>query len=132
MAIAPVIKQRANTMYDNMVFEPVEYAEFPMAVPVRNGVVQSNPYDAKHKPYPVVIVESQEELDALMGDAPLVPINPGAPDSPMRVESEDDIRTALYIQADQLGVQIDKRWTVGRIEDTIKTHLSAKAGGDVV
>ncbi len=123
-------KQLNHTMYDHMVFPEYEYAEFPMAVPVVDGVVQDTPYDENHKHHEVVIVGSQAELDALKGPGVvLVPINPDAVTSAQRVESEDDIREALYEQAKQLGVNIDKRWSVPRIEDTLK---AASAPKDVV
>lgn len=120
MAEAPVRKQIPNTMYDQMTFEPVEYREFPMAVPVVDGVVQKTPYDAKHKAHPVVIVNSQAELDALKGgDVETIPVNPDALSSPMRMKTEEDEREALYVRADQLGVTYDKRWKTERIQRAI-------------
>lgn len=133
MADAPVIKQRANTMYDNMDFPQAPYAEFPMAVPVVDGKVMPTPYDANKKPHPIVIVESQEELDALTGgDVDLVELNPHVEEAPMRVKTDDDVKDALLIQAKQLGLKVDPKWTSARIEDTIKEHLTAKGSGDVV
>lgn len=121
----------ANTMYDNMEFAPYEYREFPKAVPVLDGVVQDTPYDAKHKAHPVVIVHSQAELDALKGpEVTLVALDEAdpSPSAPTRVQTEDDIRKVLYVQAEQASVKIDKKWSVERIEDTLRAAKS----GDVV
>lgn len=116
------LKQKSNTMYDAMEFPPYEFHEFPMAVPVVGGVVMDSPYDPKtRKSYPVVIVADQDELDALKGPGvSLVSVTDDAGSTTMRVESEDDIRKVLYVQAEQAGVQIDKRWSVPRIEDALK------------
>ncbi len=124
---------RQSTRYDNMKFKPYEFAEFPQAIPVVGSEVQKSPYNAKGKLHEVVIVNSQEELDALQGpQVRLVPVNPDAAVSASRVETEDDVRAVLYVQAEQLGVQIDKRWSVERIESAVKT-AAAKAGNkDVV
>lgn len=123
----PAIKQRQNTMYDQMEFPPYEYNEFPMAVPVVDGVVQPTPYDARRRPHPVVIVDNQDQLDELRGPAVvLVKVNEAAPDSPQRIESEADIREVLYRQAEQAGVTIDKRWTVARIESTLQAAAAEK------
>lgn len=120
MSQAPTIKQRRSTMYDNMEFEPVEYREFPMAIPVVGGVVQPTPYDARGKSHPVVIVHSQAELDELKGgDAKLVAVNPDALDSPKRLVTEDDERAQLYIDAEQAGATIDRRWSTAKIQRAI-------------
>lgn len=124
-----VRKQIRNTMYDMMEFPPYEFREFPQAIPVVGGKIQPTPYNAKGKLHPVVIVNSQAELDALQGpEVELVPINPTqvSAESVQRVETEDDVRAALYRQAEQLGVKIDKKWSVARIEDTIKAAAEAK------
>lgn len=123
----PAIKQRQNTIYDNMEFPDYEFREFPMTVPVVDGKVQKTPYDANHKAHPVVVVNDQSELDDLMGPgAVMVEVAAGS----ARLQNEDDIRAALYIQADQAGVTIDKRWTVARIEETLRAAAQSKA--DVV
>lgn len=120
MSQAPTFKQQRHTAFDQMEFPQVEYREFPMAVPVVDGVVQPTPYDAKHKAHPVVIVNSQAELDALKGgDVETVPVNPDALSSPMRMKTEEDEREALYVRADQLGVTYDKRWKTERIQRAI-------------
>lgn len=120
MSEAPTIKQRRNTAFDNMEFPPYQYREFPQAVPVVGGVVQPTPYDRRGKAHPVVIVNSQDELDALMGDgADLTPVNPQDPKGAQRVVTEEDEREALFIRADQLGVKVDKRWSTERIQRAI-------------
>lgn len=120
MSEAPARKQIQNTMYDHMEFPPYEFNEFPMAVPVVDGVVQKTPYDAKRKAHPVVIVNSEEELEALMQDqADLVPVNPDAVVTAQRVKTEDDERDELYLRAEQLGVKVDKRWSIERIQKAL-------------
>jgi hypothetical protein len=114
------IRQPPNTIYDKMVFPGYEFAEFPMGVPVVGGKVMPTPYDEKNKAHPVVIVNSQEELDELLGsgDVTLVERTEGQAGA-MRVETEDDVRDRLYIRAEQTGAKIDKRWSVERIEAAI-------------
>lgn len=136
MAVEKQIRQKPNTMYDNMVFPDYEFHEWPQAVPVNEaGELQATPYQppmrsGKVEAWPVVIVHSQAELDALRGpEVTLVPVNPDAPGGALRVESEEDIRAVLYTQAEQAGVKIDKKWSVARIEETLRT---AAAGGEVV
>ena len=124
-----VIKQIQNTMYDRMEFPTVDYQAFPRAIPVVDGKVQPTPYDAKHKPHPIVIVQNQGELDELMSaDVTLVPISDAA-DSPLRVENDDDVRADLYRRADQAGAKIDKRLSTPKFEEALEAHL---AKGDVV
>jgi len=110
-----------RTPYDDMAFPDYQYREFPTAVPVVDGVVQPTPYDENHKAHPVVMVNSQAELDALMGgDAELVSENYEKTVS--RVKTEDDEREALYVEADQKGVKVDKRWSVEKIRKAIADH----------
>lgn len=119
---------RQKTPYDNFKFKPYEFAEFPMAIPVVNGVIMDSPYNERGKAHPVVIVGSQAELDALRGPGVvLVPVNPDAAVSAQRVAGDDDIRTELYRQADQAGITIDKAWSTERIEHAITTGVAAKA-----
>jgi hypothetical protein len=128
------IKQPQNTIYDKMEFPGYEFREFPAAVPVVGGKVMPTPYDERGKSHPVVIVESQAELDALQGpEVTLVPVTEGSGHA-MRVENEDDIRKVLYVQAEQAGVTIDKRWSVARIEDALQNAAKAKdkGGSEVV
>lgn len=120
-------KQIPNTMYDQMVFPDYEFEEWPQAVPVNDaGELQATPYQpplksGKVELWPVVIVGSQAELDALRGpEVTLVPISE-AGGAALRVEAEDDIRKVLYTQAEQAGVKIDKKWSVARIEDALRT-----------
>lgn len=144
MAMAMAVDEDAepvqNTMYTTMKFKPYQFEEWPQAIPVLNGVVQPTPYKDSGKAHEVVIVNSQEELDALQGPGvKTVAINPDVVSSPKRVETEDDIRSELYRQAEQSGAQIDKSWSVARIEDAITSHVKkaqkppkGSATGDVV
>lgn len=122
-----VRKQIPNTVYDHMEFPAYEFEEWPQAVPVNDaGELQPTPYQpplksGKVEAWPVVIVHSQAELDALRGpEVTLVPVSEAGGNA-LRVEGEDDIRKALYIQAEQAGVKIDKKWSVARIEDALRT-----------
>ncbi len=125
MAEVAVRKQLRNTAFDQMVFPDYEYREFPMLVypGSKDGGKTPDPDPKRPGKYVQegVQVESQAELDELSGpEVTLVPINADAPESGMRLENEDDLRKALYIQADQAGVAYDKRWSVKRIEDALR------------
>lgn len=128
------IRQIPNTIYDQMVFPDYEFQEWPQAVPVNEaGELQPTPYQpasrsGRVETWPVVIVHSQEELDALRGpEVTLVPVNPDeAKTGAFRVENDDDIRNALLVQAEQLGVKVDKRWSVQRIEETLRAAAADK------
>ena len=130
------VKQK--TMYDTMEFTPYEFSEWPQAIPVQDGKVMPTPYITegrlKGKLHDVVIVNSQAELDALQGpQVKVVPVNPDAASGPLRVETEDDLRAELYVQAEQVGAQIDKSWSVERIEAAIKKQAQKnKPAADVV
>lgn len=122
------IKQLPTTVYDKMTFPDYEFIEFPTAIPLVDGVpcfdpeVLKAPYDRSLKPqraYPVVMVASQAELDALKAGAEVVAVNPDAVGSASRVKTEEDEREALYVTAEQVGAKIDKRWSVERIETAI-------------
>lgn len=43
-----------------------------------------------------------------------------------RLQTEDDQRLALITEAETLGVQIDKRWSVARMQDAIDTYKNAE------
>jgi len=120
MAEKPAPKQIASTVFDKMTFPDYEYREFPKAIPVVDGVIQPTPYNSRNKAHPVVIVKDQAEWDALKaGSVNLVPVNPDVVQSAERLESEDDVRERLYVEADQAGAKIDKRWSIERIEKAI-------------
>lgn len=44
---------------------------------------------------------------------------PGQADTPQTAEVDADLKTQLIAKADKLGVKIDKRWSVERIEQTL-------------
>lgn len=107
---------KMQTMYDNMEFKKREFMEYPKAIPFVDGKVQDSAYDKRGKPYPIVVVNSHAEEEALRGEnTDIVPVSTGV----SRVEGEDDVRKALYIRADQSGALIDKRWSIERITKTI-------------
>lgn len=137
MAEAPAPKQLPTTVYDKMQFPEYEFREFPMAVPMVDGVpcfdpdVLKKPYDfsnpRKPKPYPIVTVKSQEELNQLRaGEVEVTPPNPHNATETQRVVTEDEEREALYVRAEQLKVKIDKRWSVERIEKAISDAEKAE------
>jgi hypothetical protein len=110
---------RMNTMYDNMEFPQREYREYPKAIPYVDGEIQPTAYDKRGKAHPVVIVKNADEEAALGQSAKLVPVSTLAQVPVSRVETEDDVRADLYVRADQLGVVIDKRWSIERISKAI-------------
>lgn len=121
MAEAAPIKQLPTSVYDKMTFPDYEYSEFPIAVPYVNGRVMPTPYDDKHKSHPVVIVNSQAELDALKGgEVEIVLANSAVFEGPSRVKTEEDEREELIFRAGQLKLKVDPKWSVDRIEKAIK------------
>ncbi|MCH9838720.1 hypothetical protein K0U83_23855 [bacterium] len=108
--------QPAHPLYPKIEFPTWQFREFPMAVPMKNGKPSlDTPYDAKGKALPVVVVNTQEEYDDLVGGAEVV-----AEES--RLMTEDDERKTLYQDAENCGAVIDKRWTVERIRKAIADH----------
>jgi len=117
--------QNKHTVFDQIEFPPYEFREFPMAVPIyaETGEVAPTPYNERGKSHPVVLVQNQAELDALMGPGvTLVPVGDGS----SRLQTEADIRAELYEQAETRGVFIDKNWPVERIQAVLN------APGEVV
>lgn len=124
----PRIRQKPNTMYDNMTFKKVRYREYPKAIPVVGGKIMDSPYDARGKSHPVVIVASEAEEDALRGPGvTLVTTDVRVLDAPQRVETEDDIRRTLMRQADHLGAKVDGRWSIEKIEAAVQAAARKRA-----
>ena len=106
-----------------------EFREYPMAVypgssdggrtPDPNPDWNPGQKHSKRWLQECVIVQNEEErLQVLGGDAKTVTDSSGA----QRVATEADERAALIAEADRLGVVIDKRWSLARIQDAIDSH----------
>jgi hypothetical protein len=111
---------REHPRYASMEFPDYEYREYPMMV-YPGAPDQKKPYDPKTgKPLKGVLVENDEEYARVMAkDAELVPtISPGV----QRVQTAEDEKEALLVRAAQLGVQVDKRWGIAKIQDAIDNH----------
>lgn len=111
------------SLYTNMKFPDWEYREFPQAVPIGpDGKPSPTPYAKEGKRnvlLPVQLVNSQDELDALMDDE-MARVDG-------RVRTEDDDRAALYLEAKRVGATIDKRWNVEKIASEIEAHKKSLA-----
>lgn len=115
---------REHPRYANFDWPDYEFREYPMMV-YPGATDQKKPYGPDGKPLKGVIVNSAEEAaEALMGDeAPaLVPTDsPGT----SRLETEEDRKLSAIAQAEALGVQVDKRWGLAKIEAAIDEHVAA-------
>lgn len=102
-------------LYDNMVFPDYEYHEFPLWIALdEEGKPTRDPYVMEGKrrvQRPGVTVNNEAEFDALMnGDAQVIA---------GKLETDEDVRKILYVQAAQCGAMVDKRWGTERIREAI-------------
>lgn len=127
-----------------------EFQEFPMMV-YPGAPDPKKPYDKHGKPLPGVIVQNVEEAAAVMpkpeaeeapaGAEALAPVAeapapvaevPAAPVATVetspgvsRLETDEDVKVRLLAEAERLGVTVDKRWGVGRLQDAIDSADAA-------
>lgn len=132
---------KEHPRYADMDWPPWEFVEFPMMVypgsadggrtPDRNE--HHNPGDKRSKPFlqDGVIVNSEEERRQVLGIDEAVPADPAFQASgrlvdgaggAKRLATEADERAELIAEAERLGVVIDKRWSLARIQDAIDSH----------
>ena len=112
--------QNQHTAFDKIEFPPYQFREYPKAIPVdETGAPVDDQYVAAGKrrvQRDVVIVRSKREEDALRGPGvTTVEVGPGQ----FRVENEDDARQVLFEQAEVRGINIDRSWSVERIEQAL-------------
>lgn len=114
---------REHPRYADMEFPEYEWQEFPRMV-YPGAPDQKKPYDKKGRPLKGVIVNDDAEMAAALGtveDAPepeFVPAAGGAE----RLKTAEDEKAELLEEAEVLGVQVDKRWGVAKIQDAIDAH----------
>lgn len=95
----------ALNRYTNMEFPEYEYVEFPKWVTPEGG-----------KP---TLVQDEEEEATVMAGAEVV--------------REEDERAEVHLEAQNKGVQFDKRWSVQRIRTAIVDHdKRVKAAAEAV
>lgn len=131
--------KREHPRYENTEWPDYEFHEFPMMVYPGSADGGKTPDRDKARPgkflqQPVVVNSEEERRTVLEIDEPVERDAPRAPSAVLvegpggakRLQTEDDERTALITEAETLGVQIDKRWSVIRIQDAIDTHKAAE------
>lgn len=124
---------KQHPRYEGTDWPEWEFREFPMMV-YPGAADQKKPYGDDGRPLAGVIVNTPEEADAALGivrEAPEPEVK--APAKPVefvpaentagvqRVKTPEDEREELLAEAEQLGVVVDKRWSVARIQDAIDT-----------
>lgn len=125
---------KTHPRYAEMEFPDWEFHEFPMAVYPGSADGGKTP-DRDHRGQPrqqAVIVQNEEErrtvLEIAEAVAPEPAFTPAAKlvseGGVQRLATEADERADLISQAEVLGVQIDKRWSLARIQDAIDEHRS--------
>lgn len=102
-----------------------EYREYPLMV-YPGAKDQAKPYDAKGRPLKGIVVNNDEERDEALGATAPETVQEGGV---TRLKTEADDHAELLAQAEVMGVKVDKRWGVARLQDAIDTH---RAGKDVV
>lgn len=114
---------KVHPRYENYEYE-YEFHEYPMAVYPGSSDGGKTPDPHPNKPgqflQPCVIVQNDEERQKVLGLAEggsgeLVAGVGGA----QRLKTEEDERRALIERAEVLGVQVDKRWGLARLQDAI-------------
>lgn len=136
--------KREHPRYEHTEWPDYEFHEFPMMVYPGSNDGGKTPDPDPRRPgtflQQAVCVNSEEERRAVLDIADPVPPEAPAPASTTlvdngagtkRLQTEEDQRAELIQQAETLGVQIDKRWAVARIQDAIDAHR-AKVSGEVV
>lgn len=131
MASAREHPRYANFDFSNSPPMNGEWHEFPMMY-YPGATDQKKPYGADGKPLKGIVVRSEEELAAVRGLEPapkpaVVPtanptLEPTSSPGVQRVQTPEDERAALILEADTAGVQIDRRWSLARIQDALDAH----------
>lgn len=122
---------KEHPRYANMEWPEYEYREYPKMV-YPGAKNPAKPYDAKGRPLRGILVKDEAEEAEVMGEpAPqqereperetgrLVPTGSANVE---RLKTPEDEKAELIERAGVLGVQIDKRWSIAKIQDAIDTH----------
>lgn len=114
---------REHPRYEATEWPEYEFREFPM-VYYPTASDQMKPYDSKGKRLDGVTVQNQEELDRLLSNTAELQrtSSPGL----KRVQTVEDAHAEAVVEAGQLGVKIDRRWGLERIQKEIATEKRAR------
>lgn len=128
--------RREHPRYENTEWPDYEFMEYPMMVyPGSNdGGKTPDPHPTRPGKFlqeGVIVKDEQERRDVLQIADPVeqeaprarkTQLVPTATKGVSRVKTEDDERAELLQEAETLGVQIDKSWSLARLQDAIDTH----------
>jgi|ERR1700756_1329858 len=115
-----------------------EFQEWPMAIypGSKDGGKTPDPHPTKPGVFlqECVIVQNEDERRLVLELDPQEPEAPRAPRKPTlvednsvkRLQTDEDERKALLEEAEVLGVQVDKRWGIARIQDAIDEFKNAE------
>lgn len=117
--------RKEHPLYENAEWPDYEFREFPMMVYPGARSPKNPEYFSEDDELPRgkhvgdlkfvgVIVQNDEELDRVLGGAKTV-TEAGV----TRVRTEEDDRQALIVKASQMGIQVDRRWGVSRLQTAI-------------
>lgn len=113
--------RREHPLYEFTDWPEYEFREYPMMTYPGSADNGKSP-DRDERGRPVqkgVIVNSDEELHAVLSaEVKTIPIGPEK-NAPERVETADDAKTALLAEAKKLNVEVDAKWSIARIEQAI-------------
>lgn len=116
---------KEHPRYANFEFPDYEFHEYPMMV-YPGAPDQKKPYHPDTgKRLKGVVVANEEEMRRVLGDPDDTAgarVAAGSPDT-QRLESPEDLKEKAIRQAERLGVKIDKRWNIERIEAAIDQHV---------
>ena len=136
--------RREHPRYENAEFPDYEYREFPMMV-YPGAEDASRPYKTKGKqagkPLDGIIVNNEEERRVALGLGSEEAEDTGATRKALptrggktmptsakgvdRLRTDDDEKEDLLQEAENLGLKVDKSWSVARIQDALDTHKNA-------
>ncbi len=125
---------KEHPRYASMDFPDYEYQEFPRMI-YPGAADQKKPYGKDGKPLKGIIVHNEDEERIALG----LPTEPDPEEAPRarpvlvetgspgisRLETPEDQKAALLQEADVLGLTVDKRWSIARLQDAIDTHKQA-------
>lgn len=122
---------REHPRYADMEFPDYEFREYPKMV-YPGAKDPAKPYDGKGRPLRGIQVANEEEERQALGladdgDAPKPTLVETSAPNTSRVQTPEDEKAQLVQEAEVLGVTIDKRWSIARIQDAIDTHKAQAA-----
>lgn len=133
--------KREHPRYENTEWEDYEFREFPMMVYPGSADGGKTPDRDPRKPgaflQDPVVVNDEAERRAVLELEPEEAEGPAEPrkrefvetsaSGVRRLKTPDDDRREALEEAEALGVQVDKSWSLARIQDAIDTHRAEQA-----